>query len=705
MCCDAKLACGATCCGTGQVCSFQKCQTPGADCHDRSDCPAGDYCEFSLGDQPDGGPGNDAGSCQGGAAQRNGKCLPKPPECDADGGPMDDGGALSCFNTCEYHPQGAFTPTLKYAWGGDIQSPFSSDCMMTPIVIQMDDDDCDGKVTERDIPEILFTTFTAGGYQKVGSLHAISIINGQVVDKWHVDGVLFSSHQLAGGNLDGVSGSEVVGCGVDGFVYAFKADGSVLWKSDVTLTCSMPSIADLDGDGVPEVIVEGGVLDGATGVYKIKYMLSPGGNVVVSDIDGDGKPDIVSSMLALRGDGTVLANTNKAGEWPAVADFDHDGKPEIVAIDTTTHSLSIWHYDANAPGNFIQLRKPTDMNAKFPVNTCPAGSAGTKSGGGPPTVADFNGDGTPDVGLAGGIGYVVFDGKKLLDNVASDVDTILWAVPTVDCSSAATGSSVFDFDGDGKAEVIYSDEEYLRIFDGKTGQILFKACNTTGTLIEYPVIADVDNDGHADIVVASNAYASGNPEFQCNDGVHNAQSGVRVFGDANGAWVRTRRVWNEHQYHVTNIEEDGTVPMHELSNWKQMGLNNFRQNKQPGSEFAAPDAIIALAVSCPGPAGLTATVRNVGEAILPAGVAVSFYEGPPAGGMKLGTGTTTKALGPAESEAVYLALVNPDMAITNGTADLYAVVDDGSMPHPDWHECRTDNNVAGPVSSACVGPK
>jgi hypothetical protein len=30
-------------------------------------------------------------------------------------------------------------------------------------------------------------------------------------------------------------------------------------------------------------------------------------------------------------------------------------------------------------------------------------------------------------------------------------------------------------------------------------------CNTTGTLWEYLVVADVDNDGQADIVVASNA--------------------------------------------------------------------------------------------------------------------------------------------------------------------------------------------------------
>ena len=55
---------------------------------------------------------------------------------------------------------------------------------------------------------------------------------------------------------------------------------------------------------------------------------------------------------------------------------------------------------------------------------------------------------------------------------------------------------MFDFDGDGKAEVVYSDQNRLRVFEGPTGNILIERCNTTATLIEYPVIADVDNDGH-----------------------------------------------------------------------------------------------------------------------------------------------------------------------------------------------------------------
>ena len=60
---------------------------------------------------------------------------------------------------------------------------------------------------------------------------------------------------------------------------------------------------------------------------------------------------------------------------------------------------------------------------------------------------------------------------------------------------------MFDFDGDGKAEVVYSEQNHLRVYDGTNGAELVSLCNTTATLIEYPSMADVDNDGDQDLVV------------------------------------------------------------------------------------------------------------------------------------------------------------------------------------------------------------
>ncbi|HEY6463745.1 MAG TPA: VCBS repeat-containing protein, partial [Polyangiaceae bacterium] len=386
----------------------------------------------------------------------------------------------------------------------------------------------------------------------------------------------------------------------------------------------------------------------------------------------------------------------------AIGDFDKDGKPEVVAVYYPTHTVSFWHYDATQASKFSWMRQGVDINGTL-TQHCPVGSAGYTQGGGPPTVADFNGDGTPDVALAGGIGYAVLDGKKVVDSTVANAATLLWSASTTDCSSAATGSSIFDFTGSGSAEVLYSDEEHLRVYDGPTGNVLFSTCNTTGTLEEFPLVADVDNDGHADIVVVSNAYASGTAEYQCNDGTNIAQSGVRVFSDPNLAWVRTRSIWNEHPYHITNVNDDGTIPQHELPNWTQPGLNNFRQNKQPGGEFAAPDAIVSVAPTCASPFGLEATVRNIGEAALPAGVVVGFYAGTAPGGTKLGSLTTLLPLYPAESETLVLTLASPPAGVVAGTTPVYAVVDDTKTPHPGWHECRTDNDTSAGIDAVCHG--
>ena len=696
-CCAADEACGASCCTSGEVCSFQKCVTPGGPCVDSKDCKPSEYCDYSLGDG-----GADAGpleaGCTSGVTFETGRCLPTPPICAPDAGAGDAG--ISCLEQCEYHGSGTFAPQLKYAWGGQVSTPFSTDVMMTPIVVELDDDDCDGKITEKDIPEIVFTTFTLGQYTSNGTLHAISIVGGKVVDKWSVPGgVVNPAAQIAGGDIDGKPGNEVVACGTDGSVHAFHGNGTPFWTS-ATLACSFPSIADLDGDGVPEVIVEGGILDGATGATKASFSTALAGSFVVSDIDGDGQLDVVTSSQGFHADGTLFVDTGVPGTWPAIGDFDKNGVPEIVAVHYPTHSVSFWHYDKTQPNKFAWVRQGVDINGTL-TQHCAVGSSGYTHGGGPPTVADFNGDGVPDVALAGGIGYVVLDGAEIVNAQATNAATIMWTASTTDCSSAATGSSVFDFDGDGKAEVVYSDENHLRIYEGPTGKVLFSACNTTGTLEEFPVIADVDNDGHADIVVVSNSYANGNPEYQCNDGTNISQAGVRIFGDTAGTWVRTRRVWNEHAYHITNVEEDGTIPTKELPNWKQPGLNNFRQNKQPGSEFAAPDAIVALHPQCTSPYALVATVTNIGEAALPAGIPVGFYEGTAPNGTLLGKASTTQTLYAAQSENVVLTLTTPPPGVEDGTQPIYAVVDDSTTPHPGWHECRVDNDTSPPTTGAC----
>jgi hypothetical protein len=691
-CCAPDRACGSECCPTAQLCSFQKCVTPGKECGDSTDCAQTEYCEYSLGEPPDAAIA-EGGSCVGGAGIRTGKCLPRPPSCAADAG-VPPGGPITCLETCEYKPSAIdFKAVVQYSWGGQTSYPYSTDIMTTPIVIQLDDDNCDGKINANDIPDIVFSTFSGGGYTGPGTLHAISILNKQIVEKWTVANGVWGMTELAGGNIDGVAGSEIIACvSESGGVRAFKGDGQPLWSSTDALSCRIPLIADLDGDGQPEVVVEGGIVDARTG--KTLHSFDPPQNVIASDIDGDGQLDVVTASQAYHADGSLFVDTGMKGNWPAVGDFDRDGVPEIVAVDYSTHRMWLWHFDASAAGKYTVVRQPLDINGSLNPALCPSGSAGSTMGGGPPTVADFNGDGVPDVALAGGVGYAVFDGTKLMDSKVPALQIPLWTKQTEDCSSAATGSSIFDFNGDGRAEVVYSDEQKFRIYEGATGNVLFETCNTTGTLIEYPVVADVDNDGHANILVVSNSYA-----VTCKSD-NSKQAGLRIFSSESGTWVRTRRVWNEHSYHITNVEEDGTIPAHETPNWKQSGLNNFRQNKQPGYEFAAPDAVVQLVAACGG-SPLVATVRNLGESALPAGLTVTFYAGSPPTAVPLGQATTTAILYSAQAEQVSIHPTNPPQDFVLGKLPAYATV---TTP-AGVQECRTDNNSSGQAYATCTGPK
>ena len=671
VCCPTEQVCDVQCCGGGEVCSFQQCVVPGDECVDASECPDDHYCEYSLGEP---GEGGGKGMCAGGASLATGNCLPEPPECPAGVEPTE-GEDIDCLPQCEVIPETSFEPVLKYHW--DL-----GNSMMAPIVIQLDDDNCDAIVDERDIPEIVFSTFLGSDYNNNGTLHAISIVDGQVVDKWSVNPAtdqIQPGRSIAAGNIDGNPGNEIVTCTNTNRVRAFNADGSELWVSEYAGGCFMPSIADIDQDGAVEIIEQGAIIDGATGMTEATFAAQF--SVVTSDVDGDGQLEVVGPRFVFDANGNQIADVGITGEHAAAADFDGDGAAEIAVIDTTTHTLYLWRVDPAAPNGAAIIRQ--DININGALGACNGGT-----GGGPPTIADFNGDGTPDVGVAAGVGYAVFDGAALMNPAVANAETLLWITPAQDCSSRRTGSSVFDFDGNGSAEVVYGDEQYLRIYDGATGSVVLQECNTTGTLEEYPLVADVDNDGHADIVVISNDYHG----IVCPDD-GSQQRGLRVFGD--DQWVRTRPVWNQHAYHVTNVEEDGTIPTVETANWTVEGLNNFRQNVQPEGEFAAPDLVATVIGICtPTEFGVIARVRNLGRAAVPQGVPIGFYEGDPsAGGTPLGSALTTKILYPAEAEDVTLLLPDASAALMAGEAEVWVVVDDGPGDHP-WQECRTENNRA-----------
>ena len=117
---------------------------------------------------------------------------------------------------------------------------------------------------------------------------------------------------------------------------------------------------------------------------------------------------------------------------------------------------------------------------------------------------------------------------------------------------------------------MYGDEDFIWAF-AENGNPVVQQPRTSATVVEYPVVADVDNDGSAEIVVGSSHYL-------VYSGDMSEYPTVQVFEDAESRWIQARRIWNQHTYHVTNVREDGTIPQVEPKHW--LSLNTFRTNAQ-----------------------------------------------------------------------------------------------------------------------------
>lgn len=195
---------------------------------------------------------------------------------------------------------------------------------------------------------------------------------------------------------------------------------------------------------------------------------------------------------------------------------------------------------------------------------------------------------------------------------------------------------------------------------------------------EYVLVADVDSDGNAEIVAVANN--------NCNIG---PQQGVYVIGDANDTWVPTRKIWNQHTYHITNINDDGTIPVGEQNNWLVPGYNNFRTQKAPEHVIhSAPDLTASLLTLdkelCPDSTRISVRIGNGGSQLVPAPADIAFYSE----NTLLGVVQTSVDLNPGEYEDVVL-VVTPAL---EGEQTICVTADDNGTGLGSITECNEDNN-------------
>lgn len=525
-----------------------------------------------------------------------------------------------------------------------------------PMVGNLTDDNNDGVIDEEDTPDVAVSVYSPA---------SITVLDGATgTVKWtktQTSG--YSGVAIADVNADGKP--DVVG--LDASKRAIALDGStgaLLWTSTVatTMTWPLPTVADVDADGMPEVLMGEHVVNGEDGTLARTFPLPAGipyWGPTAADLDLDGDQEIIIGNSVYDLDGTKLWGTTVAGNyghWVAVINADDDPEAEVVFIGGS--KLAVHNHDGS------EIYQLSDVAMQRP---------------GPLCVADFDGDGDAEMAWASNNIFSVYElnGQKL------------WSTMGISDPSGLAGCSGYDINGDGIYEILFADQNDLFIFDGKTGTTLFKQPgHNSGTVFEYPTIADVDKDGSAEILYVSNGDASWGT--------------LTVLGHAGGGWMASGPTWGIHDFAVTNLLQNGKVPA-KPEPWWQI-YNVFRA--RPTVDDAAVDLRIEVVDSCItgctdlSTATLVAQVFNYGGVDVDAGVPVTLYR---KDGMMLDPLETViiDAAIPAGTgtSGIVFTVELPNI----GADGLVLRVDDDGQGGSVQPECEESNNEASWDNALCPG--
>lgn len=452
---------------------------------------------------------------------------------------------------------------------------------------------------------------------------------------------------------------------------------------------SIPGIADFNNDGIPEIYKDNRIYNSLTGALIASggngskgnnpgSNGAPAGMPVAADVLPDSHCANCSGLELVCGNtvyavditgGTLtpIAN-NLPGSlndgFTSIADITMDGQLDVVVV--SSGKIYVWD-----PRTGLQIGSTFNI-----PNTGAGGRA---------NIGDYDNDGIPEIGAGGNNRYVVVD-----FDTATSTFSQKWVKTIVDGSEHTTGS-VFDFDCDGKTQVVYRDENVLYVWDGETGNVMASIPCGSATRSEFPTIVDVDGDGQVNIVCA------------CATGNGGSAGKVKVFNSSTNEWVGSRTVMNQHSYFVTNINDDLSIPTQQQNQGLLPKINGF-QAQSPIYDVNWNSSCIPLAdvnvsidsvIYCQktDTVVMLLNICNIGSKVNGLPLNLSVYNGNP---LSSGTLISTSAI----STLIYADSCSKDtiaVPFSGTSATFYVFVNDNgtspvNAPRTTFIECDSSNN-------------